>query len=124
MQISAFPSLPAALRHTQSRIAHRAHQLRGGVLPRHFCRLLYRKAAPHRQGRAGRDPHPSDGAATYRGGLFSSAALRCKAASGPLLSGTFRRQAGHELVQRHLRLHRGGLPADVPHGPGCLRELR
>ena len=27
--------------------AHRAHQLRSSVLSRHFCRLLYRKAAPN-----------------------------------------------------------------------------
>ena len=30
---------------------------------------------------------------------------------------------GDELVQRHLRVHRGGLPADVPHGPRRFRKL-
>ena len=59
----------------------------------------------------------------HGGGLFSAAALRRKAATGPLLHGAFRRQAGHELVQRHLRLHRGGLPADVPHGPGAFESF-
>ena len=98
--------------------AHRPHQLRSGVLPRHFCRLLYRKAAPHRERRAGCDPHPAHGAAAHGGGLLSAAALWRKAAAGHLFHGAFRRQAGHELVQRHLCVHRGGLPADVPHGPG------
>ena len=40
-----------------------------------------------------------------------------------LLPGTLRRETGHELVQRHFRFHCGGFSADVPHRPGCLREL-
>ena len=31
--------------------------------------------------------------------------------------------AKRPLVQRHLRVHRGGLPADVPHGPRRFRKL-
>ena len=104
--------------------AHCAHQLRSGVLPRHFCRLFYRKAAPCAQRCAGRGAHPAHGPAAHGRGLFPAAAVRCQAAAGPLLSGAFRRQTGHELVQRHLCLHCGGLPADVPHGPRRVRELR
>ena len=51
------------------------------------------------------------------------ASLRGKAAAGHLLPGTLRCETGHELVQRHLRFHCGGFSADVPHRPGCLREL-
>lgn len=39
--------------------AHRPRQLRGGVLPWHFCRLLYCQAAAHCQRRAGRGAHPA-----------------------------------------------------------------
>ena len=46
-----------------------------------------------------------------------------KAAAGHLLPGTLRRETGHELVQRHFCFHCGGFSADVPHRPGCLREL-
>ena len=45
----------------------------------------------------------------------SSAALRSKAAAGHLFHAAVRCKAGHELVQRHLYLHRGGFSADVPH---------
>ena len=51
---------------------------------------------------------------------FPAAAVRRKKAAGHLFHGTFRREAGDELVQRHLCFHRGGLSADVPHGPRCL----
>ena len=96
--------------------AHRPRQLRGGVLPWHFCRLLYCQAAAHCQRRAGRGAHPAHGAAAHGGGLFSTAFVRRKAAAGHLFHGAFRREAGHELVQCHLCIHRGGLSADVPHG--------
>ena len=49
-------------------------------------------------------------------GYFLSTFVRRKAAAGHLFHGAFRREAGHELVQCHLCIHRGGLSADVPHG--------
>ena len=104
--------------------AHRAHQLCGGIFSRHFCCLLYRKASPGAQGRAGCDPHPAYGPSADGRGLFSAPAVRRKAAAGHLFHGAFRGQAGHELVQRNLCVHRGGVPADVPHGPRRFRELR
>ena len=53
-------------------------------------------------------------------GYFLLLLFGAKKAAGHLFHGTFRREAGHELVQRHLCFHRGGLSADVPHGPRCL----
>ena len=61
-----------------------------------FCRLLYRKAAPHRQGLLDVGAHPAMVLPPTGGGLFSAAALRRKAAAGHLLHGAFRRQAGHD----------------------------
>ena len=53
-------------------------------------------------------------------GYFLLLLFGAKKAAGHLFHGTFRREAGDELVQRHLCFHRGGLSADVPHGPRCL----
>ena len=74
--------------------AHRPRQLRGGVLPWHFCRLLYCQAAAHCQRRAGRGAHPAHGAAAHGGGLFSTAFVRRKAAAGCRLKALTKRWHG------------------------------
>ena len=49
-------------------------------------------------------------------GYFLLLLFGAKRPLGAFFHGAFRREAGHELVQCHLCIHRGGLSADVPHG--------
>ena len=53
-------------------------------------------------------------------GYFLLLLMGAKRPLGLFFWGAFRDQAGHELVQRDLRLHLGGVSADVPHRPRCL----
>ena len=103
--------------------AHRAHQLHSGVLPRHFCRLLYRKAAR-----------------TVKGVL--DVVLTLPMVLPPTVVGYFllllfgaKRPLGiffleHFGVKLVMNWYSAifasivvALPADVPHRPGRLREL-